>query len=118
MSTDSTTSIDSVTDQFSNFTTGFTKFVKEQNIIGLALGIILAQVSIDLSKNLGNNVIKPVVRFLSGKDSSLSVDFEGLLTDLIVLGVTLIIIYTMINLLGIKPTVATSAGNIAVPLTI
>ena len=116
MSTDSTTSIDNVSDQLTNFTSGFTKFLKEQNIIGLALGIILAQVSIELSKNLGNDVIKPVVRFLSGKESKLSVDFEGLLTDLIVLGVTVLIIYTMINILGVKPTIATAAGNIAVPL--
>ena len=101
---DSTTSVTNVTKQINGFTDGFSKFVSEQNIIGLAIGIILAQSSLELSKSIGTHFIKPVVRVMTNKDKSLQIDMEEIFSDVLVLGLTLMIIYVLITLLGIKPS--------------
>lgn len=113
-SNDSSTSMTAVTAKISGFTDGFSKFVHDQNIIGLALGIILAQSSIEISKKLGANFVKPIVRFLSGKDDILNINTEEILTDIMILGLTLVIIYFMMTMLGVTPT----NEGLALPLTI
>ena len=91
---DSTSSI-SITDDFS-------KFVKDNNIVGLALGIIMAQSSIELAKNLTEDIVKPIVKYAINKDQDLVLSPEDIIGDLIMLLLTIIIIYMVAKSFGVK----------------
>jgi len=91
---DSTSSM-SITDDFS-------QFVKDNNIVGLALGIIMAQSSIELAKNLTEDIVKPIVKYAINKDQDLVLSPEDIIGDLIMLLLTVVIIYMVARSFGVK----------------
>jgi large-conductance mechanosensitive channel len=99
---DSTSSM-SITDDFS-------QFVKDNNIVGLALGIIMAQSSIELAKNLTEDIVKPIVKYAINKDQDLVLSPEDIIGDLIMLLLTVVIIYMVARSFGVK----TSTKNLSV----
>ena len=48
---------------------GFKKFIKDQGLIGMAIGLILGTASGELVKSLINNIIMPPLGFVHLKDS-------------------------------------------------
>ena len=51
--------------------TGFKKFIKDQGLIGMAIGLILGTASGDLVKSLINNIIMPPLGFILGSSEGL-----------------------------------------------
>ena len=82
----------------------FTKFVQDQDIFGLALGIIIVQTSIELSKNLANDIVKPVVKFMISKDAKLELDVDDVISDMVVFVITLVVVYMFSSSFNIKPS--------------
>lgn len=50
---------------------GFKKFIKDQGLIGMAIGLILGTASGDLVKSLINNIIMPPLGFILGSSEGL-----------------------------------------------
>lgn len=50
---------------------GFKKFIKDQGLIGMAIGLILGTASGDLVKSLINNIIMPPLGFVLGSSEGL-----------------------------------------------
>ena len=50
---------------------GFKKFIKDQGLIGMAIGLILGTASGDLVKSLINNIIMPTLGFILGSAEGL-----------------------------------------------
>ena len=50
---------------------GFKKFIKDQGLIGMAIGLILGTASGDLVKSLLNNIIMPPLGFVLGSSEGL-----------------------------------------------
>ena len=50
---------------------GFKKFIKDQGLIGMAIGLILGTASGDLVKSLINNIIMPPLGFILGSAEGL-----------------------------------------------
>ena len=50
---------------------GFKKFIKDQGLIGMAIGLILGTASGDLVKSLINNIIMPPLGFVLGSAEGL-----------------------------------------------
>ena len=57
---------------------GFMKFIREQNVIGLAVGLILGTAASGLVNSLINNVIMPPLGFLLGSADGI----RGLVLDM------------------------------------
>jgi len=94
----------------SNVSSDFSKFVTENNVVGLALGIIMAQSSIEFAKNLTNDIVKPIVRYTLHHDEDLIINKEDVISDLIMLIFTITIIYIFSRSFGIN----TSSNNLSV----
>ena len=50
---------------------GFKKFIKDQGLVGMAIGLILGTASGDLVKSLINNIIMPPLGFILGSSEGL-----------------------------------------------
>ena len=94
--------------------TDFTDFLKEYNVFGLAFSIIIAQTSIELSKNLTNDLIKPVVRSVINR-TPLEVKVDEIISDFIMIVITLVVLFVLMKLFDVEKLVAKTAFAIQIP---
>ena len=102
-------------EKFKGGGSGFMKFIREQNVVGLAVGLILGTAASALVNSLINNVIMPPLGFLLGSADGirgLSVDlgttpagehavlaYGAFINDLINFLVLALVVYLVIKLL-------------------
>ena len=102
-------------EKFKGGGSGFMKFIREQNVVGLAVGLILGTAASALVNSLINNVIMPPLGFLLGSADGirgLSVDlgttpagehavlaYGAFVNDLINFLVLALVVYLVIKLL-------------------
>jgi large-conductance mechanosensitive channel len=86
----------------------FGEYLNELNILGLALGFLTGQHAIDIGKALGDDVITPLIiaatGSLNGKVSVPSIAFGKVFRQLILFVITMLVIYLVVSVMGIKVT--------------
>ena len=102
-------------EKFKGGSSGFMKFIREQNVVGLAVGLVLGTAASGLVNSLINNVIMPPLGFLLGSADGirgLTIDmgttpagehavlaYGAFINDLINFLVLALVVYLVIKLL-------------------
>jgi len=98
------------------YTRGFFNFIREQGVIGLAVGLVLGGAAAAVAKSLIDNIVMPPIGFALGSAEGLkgvawkigqqhgqdvSIHIGSFLTDLINFVVIAAVVYLVVHLLGL-----------------
>ena len=81
--------------------TGFVAFIKEFNIVGLGLGALVAQNTMDIGKSLTDSFILPIVHGILSR-SVPRMTIKGLLAPIVTFLVTMAVVYFLLKLTGVS----------------
>jgi large conductance mechanosensitive channel len=90
----------------SSFTKGLFEFLKEYSVIGLAMGVIVAQISKDLIDSIVKGIFTPLINLLvpSGKFEKLvfsirnsTFDIGSIINSLLTFLIVMIILYVLVK---------------------
>jgi large-conductance mechanosensitive channel len=99
-------SISNLTPIFSNpneFILDFSQFIKEYNVVGLGIGALVANNTMDIGKAIVDSLIMPIVTGIITR-STPTFTYYGLIQSMITFLVTMFVIFFLMRIFGIKAT--------------
>lgn len=81
----------------------FAEFLKEYNVVGLGIGTVVAQSTLDMGKSFTDTILLPLVNGILSRTVPI-ISYKGLLSSLVAFLVTMFVIYVAIKLFKIELT--------------
>ena len=85
------------------FALDFTQFLKEYNVIGLGVGALVAQNTMDIGKAIVDSLIMPIVTGIVTR-STPTFTYYSLIQSLVTFLVTMFVIFLLMRVFGVKAT--------------
>lgn len=96
------------------FALDFVQFLKEYNIIGLGIGALVAQNTMDIGKSLVDSLIMPIVTGIVTRTTP-TFTYYTLVQTIITFLVTMFVIFFLLSVFGVKATKPVSYVRVIEP---